>query len=68
MLADAHIGTASQEWWDAFLVPRRGQRLPEEQVLRWITQALLALKYIHAARTTDNSNESQNEMMCQTSV
>ena len=30
---------------------RRGQRLPEEQVLRWITQALLALKYIHAPRT-----------------
>ncbi|CAE7439531.1 Nek1 [Symbiodinium natans] len=39
---------------------RRGQRLPEEQILRWITQALLALKYIHEKHVLHRDLKSGN--------
>ncbi|CAJ1397436.1 unnamed protein product [Effrenium voratum] len=39
---------------------RRSQRLPEEQVLRWITQALLALKYIHEKHVLHRDLKSGN--------
>lgn len=43
---------------------RRGQRLPEEQVLRWITQALLALKYIHERHVLHRDLKSGNFFIC----
>lgn len=39
---------------------RRGQRLPEDQILRWITQALLALKYIHEKHVLHRDLKSGN--------
>mmetsp|Transcript_137529 Transcript_137529/g.343143 ORF Transcript_137529/g.343143 Transcript_137529/m.343143 type:complete len:527 (-) Transcript_137529:79-1659(-) len=39
---------------------RRGQRIPEEQILRWMTQALLALKYIHERHVLHRDLKSGN--------
>eukprot|EP00928_Gymnodinium_smaydae_P049423 TRINITY_DN3316_c0_g1_i1.p1 TRINITY_DN3316_c0_g1~~TRINITY_DN3316_c0_g1_i1.p1 ORF type:complete len:540 (+),score=98.27 TRINITY_DN3316_c0_g1_i1:182-1801(+) len=39
---------------------RRRQPLPEEQVLRWMTQALLALKYIHEKHVLHRDLKSSN--------
>ena len=44
---------------------RRGQRLPEEQVLRWVTQALLALKYIHEKHVLHRDLKSGQLGLCQ---
>ncbi|CAK8991105.1 unnamed protein product [Durusdinium trenchii] len=43
---------------------RRSQRLPEEQVLRWVTQALLALKYIHERHVLHRDLKSGNFFIC----
>eukprot|EP00913_Durusdinium_trenchii_P032098 g30058.t1 len=43
---------------------KRSQRLPEEQVLRWVTQALLALKYIHERHVLHRDLKSGNFFIC----
>eukprot|EP00931_Biecheleriopsis_adriatica_P060437 TRINITY_DN362_c0_g1_i1.p1 TRINITY_DN362_c0_g1~~TRINITY_DN362_c0_g1_i1.p1 ORF type:complete len:515 (+),score=88.94 TRINITY_DN362_c0_g1_i1:30-1547(+) len=39
---------------------RKGQRIPEEQILRWITQALLALKFVHEKHVLHRDLKSGN--------
>lgn len=39
---------------------RKGQRIPEDQIVRWMTQALLALKYIHEKHVLHRDLKSSN--------
>lgn len=42
------------------IVKRKSQRISEEQILRWITQALLAIKYIHDKHVLHRDLKSGN--------